>query len=108
MVGTRTDGPSASPQRIHHPHPCAERHTSPFRLSPTSHHRLPDARCTSLSVPSRLIARPTPHDVCAGPATNMEFMDKIKYIMGCLCITQPLPGPAVQEAEKMLGIKAQS
>ena len=38
----------------------------------------------------------------------MEFMDKIKYIMGCLCITQPLPGPAVQEAEKMLGIKAQS
>ena len=37
-----------------------------------------------------------------------QFMDKFKYIMMCLCITQPLPGPAVAEAEKMLGIKAQS
>ena len=38
-----------------HPSPCAAQSTSPFGLSPTSHHRLPDARCTSLSVPSQLI-----------------------------------------------------
>ena len=75
---------------------CAALSTEPACALPPP----PRLSCAPASLsPSRFNARPTPHDVCAGPVTNMPFKQAIKRIKTELGLDASLTAPAAVQAE---------